>query len=150
MTSCVAVAGGPVLSPLGYGSIKFGAKLSEVEAALDEQATPINREPGCDFVRFKRYSGISFMVENGVVTRADATPGIFNSARVTVGTSLKQVKKMHPDIQIEPHHYDEVGHYLTLTMRDKKAALVFEESAGKVTDIRAGLLPSVQYVEGCL
>jgi hypothetical protein len=33
---------------------------------------------------------------------------------------------------------------------DGKRAILFEESDGKVTDVRAGVEPSVEYVEGYL
>ena len=42
------------------------------------------------------------------------------------------------------------GHYLTVRTRDKKFAIVFETDGARVTEIRAGGVPSVEYVEGCL
>ena len=148
--SNAATASGEVLSPAGYGQVRFGAKLSEVEAKLKQKASPKQPDPGCDFVRFKKYPRIRFMVEQGLVTRADADPGIKNSAGVAVGMSLARVKVLHPKIRVEPHKYDEEGHYLILPSANGQAALVFEESKGKVTDVRAGTEPSVEYVEGCL
>jgi hypothetical protein len=90
------------------------------------------------------------MVENGVVTRGDAKAAVRNSARVSVGMSLARVKALHPKIRIEPHKYDDEGHYLILDSSDGSSAILFEEGGGKVTDIRAGKKPSVKYVEGCL
>jgi hypothetical protein len=51
---------------------------------------------------------------------------------------------------VEPHQYDPDGHYLTFATRGGKTAIVMEEADGKVTTIRGGLIPAVQYVEGCL
>ncbi|MES2189893.1 MAG: hypothetical protein V4454_07210 [Pseudomonadota bacterium] len=92
------------------------------------------------------------MVEEGVVTRADAhdDQSVKNSANLRVGMSLGSVKRLHPKIQIKPHQYDENGHYLILESDDKKRAIVAEEIDGKVAEVRAGLNPSVGYVEGCL
>ena len=64
--------------------------------------------------------------------------------------TLDKVRAMHPSVKIEPHKYDENGHYLILEANDGRAAIVLEEGGGKVTDIRAGLKPSVEYVERCL
>ena len=139
-----------VLSPSGYGLIQFGQPLKVTEVNLNETALPKNREPGCDFVKFKKYPQIHFMVEDGVVTRGDAKAGVRNSAMVSVGMSLARVKTLHPRIRIEPHKYDDEGHYLILDSSDGSSAILFEESGGKVTDIRAGKKPSVEYVEGCL
>lgn len=148
--SSTAIADHNVLSPLSYGKVRFGSKLSDVEVTLGQRATPERREKSCDFVSFKMYKGVRFMVEEGVVTRADAEAGVPNSAGVAVGMPFARVKTMHPKIRIEPHKYDESGHYLILPSSDNRAALVFEESEGKITDARAGVQPSVQYVEGCL
>jgi hypothetical protein len=62
---------------------------------------------------------------------------------------MASVKKRFPHVRIDPHKYDEEGHYLVLLTPDGKAALLFEEGGGMVTDVRAGLEPSVEYVEGC-
>lgn len=139
----------PVLSASGYGLIQFGQPLRVAEANLKETALPRKREPGCDFIKFKRYPQIRFMVEDGIVTRGDAKTGVRNSAKVNVGMSLERVKVLHPGIRVEPHKYDDNGHYLILDSVDGSSAILFEEGGGKVTDIRAGRKPSVEYVEGC-
>jgi len=139
-----------VLSPRGYGTVSFGHKLADIERAVREQAQPQTRNESCDFVTFKRYPGISFMVEEGVVTRADAAGNIKNSAAISVGSPLALAKRRYPTGRLQPHQYDEQGHYFILDTPDRKAALLFEESGGRITDIRAGVQPSVEYVEHCL
>lgn len=143
-------ANAETLSPQGYGQIKFGTKIEIVEKQLKQAASPQKREFDCDFVKFEKYPGLVFMVEEGVITRADAEKTIKNSAGVAVGSTLRQVKRAHPNIRTEPHKYDDNGHYLILSTTDNRSALVFEESNGKVTEVRAGIKPSVEYVEGCL
>jgi hypothetical protein len=69
---------------------------------------------------------------------------------VSVGDMLGDVTAKYPVAQVVPHKYDPAGRYVIFKSADKKAALVLEESGGKVTKIRAGLEPSVEYVEGCL
>ncbi len=90
------------------------------------------------------------MVEDGIVTRADVAEGVKNSASISVGSLLSVAKQHFPAGRIEPHKYDEQGHYFILDTPDQKAALLFEESSGRITDVRAGLQPAVEYVEGCL
>lgn len=145
----LAHAGPLLLSEQGYGDVQFGAKLTDAEARLNQRAEPQTRDADCSFVSFKRYPHILFMVEQGVVTRADAKPKIRNSAGVQVGASLAQVRRLHPGARVDLHKYDPEGHYIVLSSSDDRAALLFEESKGRITAVRAGIKPSVEYVEGC-
>lgn len=139
-----------VLSDYYYGPVTFGAPLQSVETRLGEKATADNNNKECDFVRFKKLPGIYFMVENGIVTRADTTsPRLKNTLSISIGATLKEVIRRYPNVEIEPHKYLENGHYLIFRSKDRKRAILFEEESGKVTGVRAGLEPSVEYVEGC-
>lgn len=146
----VDTARAQMLSPQGYGPVKFGASLKNVEAAVGQSATPKDRELGCAFVTLRKFPSLKFMVEDGVITRADALRTVKNTAGIRLGMSLAEVKRRHPNVRVEPHHYTDDGHYLILSTSDEHAAIVLEEAAGRVTDLRAGLQPSVGYVEGCL
>jgi hypothetical protein len=42
------------------------------------------------------------------------------------------------------------GQYLIVRSRDRRHALIFETNGVKVVEIRGGLLPAAEYVEGCL
>ncbi len=142
-----------VLTDQSYGIVRFGSKLPEIEKKLAENAKGQSRDQECDcyFVTFKKYPGVKFMVEEGIVTRADVTDSsIPNALGIKIGTTLDQVKRRYPKVIIEQHKYDPTGHYLIFKSTDRKRAIVFEEGDGKVTDVRAGVEPSVEYVEGCL
>jgi hypothetical protein len=140
-----------VLSPEGYGAVKFGDKLAAAEKKLGQRAEPRNRESSCNFVTFKAYPGVRFMVEDGVVTRGDAKESkIQNSIGIPMGTSLAEVQRRFPTASIERHAYDPEGHYVIFKSHEGKRAVVFGEGGGKITDVRAGLEPSVEYIEGCL
>jgi hypothetical protein len=139
----------PILTLDGFGEVKFGSKLLKVEKALGEKSVRENNEAGCDYVTFKQYPGVRFMVEDGIVTRADANKSITNSLEITIGTPLEDVKKKFPAVRIEPHQYDPTGHYLIFKNKAGTKAIVMDEGEGKVTDIRGGLEPAVEYVEGC-
>ena len=150
LTSATAIAAGEALSPQGYGQVRFGMKVRDVEAVLNQRTTEPYNQVGCDYAEFKKYPGLRFMVEDGVVTRADAREGVKNSANVIVGMTLKRIQARYPMARIEPHKYDDEGHYIILSSKDGGSAIVFEESKGRVTYVRAGRKPSVEYVEGCL
>ena len=150
--TATASAGEPVLSATGYGAVKFGAKLSDVEKTVSEHvAAPTDDdEAACRYVQLKTYPEAQFMVEQGVITRADVSAKAKNNLNISVGARLAKVRAEHPSVHLEPHHYDASGHYLIFKSADGKASIVMEEGGGKITDIRGGLEPSVEYVEGCL
>ncbi len=138
------------LSAEGVGKLRFGMKLGEAEQALGAKAElPTPFDPACSMVRFPTMPKLRFMVENDVLTRADAEAGVENAVGVAVGDTLEQVRAAHPQAVVGPHKYDENGHYITLPSADGRAAVILEESGGKVTKIRAGLQPAVAYVETC-
>ena len=146
-----AAAAKPILTLDSYGVVVFGVRLRDVEKKLGEKAeltTTVN--PSCSYVTFKRYPNAAFMLEDGVITRADVSEEVPNAFGITVGTSFSEVKRKFPNVIVERHEYDSDGHYLILKSADKKKAIVMEESDGKVTRVRGGLIPSVQYVEGCV
>jgi hypothetical protein len=140
-----------VLSDKSYGLVSFGGKLKAIEKKVGEKAKGKTGDKGCDFVTFKKYPEIKFMVEDGIVTRADAlSPQIQNKLQIRIGTSIEEVKRRYSHVEVKPHKYDEKDHYLIFKSKDGKRAILFEEGDGKVTDTRAGIEPSVEYVEGCL
>jgi hypothetical protein len=147
-----AYAGGPVLSATSYGQIRFGDTLGRAEKLLKEK-TPEIADPDerlCRQVSFRAYPEVGFMVEEGVITRAESSVAVPTSLGLTIGASLEAVKKRFPSVVVEPHQYDPDGHYLILKSPGGKTALIMEEGHGKVTAVRGGLEPSVEYVEGCL
>jgi hypothetical protein len=140
----------PVLSFQGYGSVKFGAKLSDITQQLGAGSEPsAPAAPACSSVRFSALPGVRLMVENGIVTRADADAGTANSLGLKVGDTLAQAKAKYPQLEVGPHKYVPAGHYLTVKSPDGRAAIVMEEDGKAITRIRAGLQPAVAYVEGC-
>ncbi|MFA4820541.1 MAG: hypothetical protein WC613_06315 [Candidatus Aenigmatarchaeota archaeon] len=140
-----------ILSDKSYGLVTFGGKLKAIEKKVGEKAKGETGDKGCDFVIFKKYPEIKFMVEDGIVTRADAlSPQIQNKLQIRIGTSIEEVKRRYPAVEVKPHKYDDTGHYLIFKSKDGKRAILFEEGSGKVTDTRSGIEPSVEYVEGCL
>ena len=140
-----------VLNATGFGALRFGMTLAQAEQATGAKAVlPTPFDPACSMVRFPTMPALRFMVESDIVTRADAEPGVGNAVGVAVGDTLAQLRARHPEAKVTPHKYDEQGHYVRFPSADGRAAIVMEESGGKVTKIRAGLQPAVDYVETCL
>ena len=138
-----------VLAAHAVGPVTFGAALSDVEISLG-QAMRLDQadNPECSFVSFKALPKVRFMVEKGLITRADVDPEIVNTSGIRVGDSVDQLKQKHMDVKAVPHEYVTGGQVYTLAGQGK-AAIVMESDGSKITFIRAGLQPSVSYSEGC-
>lgn len=140
----------PILTSKGYGSVSFGQTLGDVEKALGEKAQSRgDADPACTYVKFDKLPGARFMVETGVITRAEADAGIPNELGVAVGDAVELAKAKHPAVQVGPHKYVPEGQYLTFKNADSNNAIVMEAEASKITKIRSGVEPAVSYVEGC-
>jgi hypothetical protein len=148
-----AIAGanpGLTLGPSGYGVVVFGQPLGAAERLLGQRVGGRRLNPDCDGVTFKAYPGVRFMVEKGVITRADLLDlSLPNSTGITARMTLEEIRRRHPEATIGPHKYDPKGHTIVIRTPGKPSAVVFEESQGRITRIRAGLQPAVEYVEGC-
>ena len=95
---------------------------------------------------------VSFMVVDGRIARVDVDEsGPKTSADVGVGSSESDVKKAYPgQVKVSPHPYTAPeGHYLKVEPRDG-FAILFETDGTSVTSYRAGRVPAVDYIEGCL
>ena len=139
-----------VLSAEAYGPVVFGSQLVDVERILNVKASREHEDPFCYYVQFAKYPGVEFMIEAGVVTRAEVKADVENTLSIKVGTPIEQIKKTHPNIIVKPHKYVSNGFYLVSKTVNGKNAIVMEAVDGKVTSIRGGIEPSVEYVEGCL
>lgn len=117
------------------------------ESAAQEQASANGQE--CHYVTLAAYPHAKLMVEDGRITRVEVGRAARNELALKVGMSLAEVRRRHPDVRVMPHKYDKQGHYLVFASRSGKSEILAEESKGVITLIRGGLLPAVEYVEGC-
>lgn len=142
---------GPILSDKSYGIVTFGVNLVEVKRKLRENPGKNTGETECYYITLDAYPHIKFMVENGIITRADiVSDGVSNSLGVKMGDQFTEVQRRFPAAQLRPHKYEPTGHYLIFKSSDERRAIVLEALDGRITNIRGGLEPSVEYVEGCL
>lgn len=141
----------------GYGDMKLG---STVEEARTAWAGELNGKPtegsSCYYLSPKwvtRPSDFAFMMEGDKFVRYDvgtdkeAAPG-----GGKVGMSTDELQKLYNNaLESTPHKYVEGGKYLSVSASGvAPSKLVFETDAtGKVASWRVGLVPQVDYVEGC-
>ncbi len=138
----------------GYGPVHAGMSIKEAEALLktklqaDGGGMPM---PECDFVRPKRgHQGVSFMVENGVITHAEVHDRyIATDSGVRVGDSAAKLKKIYGSrIEKMPHVYNPGDFYYFVWEPGKESGIKFEMGGNHVIAIYGGS-KSIMYVEGC-
>ena len=93
------------------------------------------------------------MFSQGRVVRFDVDQlGIRTEAGAGIGDTESRIKELYRGhILIEPHHYDDNGHYLHYAAgnRDHGFGIIFETDGTRVTSFRAGTEAAISLVEGC-
>ena len=143
------------VSPCGIGQISAGMTLDEANAATGNALILPAALQECDWARVKDApKGLLLMVEGGKITRVnvDDSSTIATTNGAKVGDTEARIELLYPgQVEVQPHKYTD-GHYLVVTSGDpaeKDYRIVFETDGKKVIRYRSGLVPSVQYVEGC-
>ncbi len=141
----------------GYGDMKLGSSVEEAKKAwAGELGGKPGEAGGCYHLVpkwVKKPSDFSFMIEGDKFVRYDVgTDKEIAPGGGKVGMSADELKKLYGDaLQAMPHKYVQGGQYLSIAARGvAPSKLVFEtDAAGKVSAWRVGLVPQVDYVEGC-
>lgn len=136
------------------GPVRFGMKATEASAAVG--ATAANAAPPDSACRYwvppGAPAGLRLMMENGIVVRADVdSAGITTTSHLGVGSPVESVVvAFGPSLQVSPHKYqwEEGWRYLTFG-DDSTHRLIFTVDSHVVRSWRAGLVPAVDYIEGC-
>lgn len=143
------------VSPRGIGQISAGMTLDEANAATGNALIVPATLEECDWVRVKDApKGLLLMVEGGKITRVniDDSSTIATTNGAKIGDTEEHIELLYSgQVEVQPHKYT-TGHYLVVTPVDpaeKDYRIVFETDGKKVLRYRSGLVPSVQYVEGC-
>jgi hypothetical protein len=147
-------AGAWRLSETGIGPVRVGMTVAEAAAALPDAggSHPVTEE--CAYVGLSGLpAGVSLMTVGGRIVRVDVddSSAVATARGARVGWTEAQVLAAYPGARVEPHKYDD-GHYLVAipgAPADTLHRIVFETARGVVTRFRGGVVPEVEYVEGC-
>ena len=142
----------------GLGPIRIGMNPQEANVAagyglqldfVDDSCSYLMAAPVLD--------NVGFMVFDGTIARVDIFPGsnITTRSGARIGMTEAQIKSLFGDkIETSGHPYTALGKYLTFVPtdeQDKNFRVIFEtDENGIVTSYRAGRLPEVGWIEGCL
>ena len=91
------------------------------------------------------------MVIDGIVSRIDVrSPGITTAEGARIGDSESRIDSLYGNSVVrQPHEYTDGSYLIVPATGDTSYQLVFETDGNAVTTYRAGLMPMVQWVEGC-
>lgn len=167
------------LTARGVGLVQIGMTVQEATQATGVPlVTLLGSAPetnqSCSYVRLQNApEGFEFMLNRDRIVRIDlrSQGGRAEEARTTttnltpevntittpegatIGSSETEILALYPEqIEVTNHKYVPGGHYLTVTPKDAADAnycLVFETDGDRVTYIRAGQRPEVEWVERC-
>lgn len=146
----LASAAPPVLSSTGYGVVRFGMPIAAAEKAVGQRTRERIQDTGCQYVEFRKYPGISFMVEHGVVVRADTDKNLRNSLGARMGMDMTAFMARHPELALEAQGSGEDGLTYEIKAPDRDAAVVLFAEDGRLRSMWAGIAPAYTYYEGCL
>lgn len=150
VAGCAGCAANPVvLRSTGVGPVTFGQTLAEAERAAGAKAAELVADAACRYVEFASLPGIRFTVEDGVVTRADAGPGVPNALGVQLGDTTDSVVALYPEVAMHRSGASLGGTNLVLADPGGRHAIVMQAAGNKVIAIRAGLVGSVGPPQGC-
>lgn len=145
------------LTEEGLGPLHAGMTLEQARAVVPGAFTIPNASPDDALCSYATWTAqppwTSVMVTDGVIARVevDAT-SIRTAAGAGVGDSEARIDSLYPGrVRRMPHKYTD-GRYLIVLAtppRDTMFRFVFETDGHRVTTMRAGRYPAVQWVEGC-
>lgn len=152
--SAVPTAGW-VLTPRAFGSVQIGWTVAQLNAELGDSLRPTYEiSDRCDQLAPVAFpSGTSIMVLDDTIVRIDVyDPGVLTAEGAGVGDSEARLLQLYgARAQVTPHKYHEpLGHYVTVPdAADHRRMTIFETDGLTVLNFRAGVVPGVQFVEGC-
>lgn len=148
------------LGPLSLAAVKVGMTPDEAAKALGAPLTPrgAKEEAACWYTHRADQEArrhVDYMVVDGKIARIDVyAPEIKTAENVGVGASLDEVQTAYGGTQLTvwAHKYADApqSYYVKWTYYDKSHGIVFDVVAGKVTSVRSGHIPEIEWVEGCL
>lgn len=143
------------LTPGGVGPLTIGMDILVADSLLGDAFEVPSFISGCDLLPLGApYAGVWLMFRDGTLVRAEVRePGVADEAGVEVGDAEATALARHGDrVRQLPHKWVE-GSYLVILPAagaDTLRRLVIETERGRVTLLRAGRMPEVEWTEGCV
>jgi hypothetical protein len=141
------------VSAAGYGPIRVGWTVAELNAALNENVRPAYQASDeCDYVHPGRVpTRVNLMVVKDTIVRIDVdTTGVLTDRGAGVGDTEQRISGLYGPVTVQFHKYRPTGRNLIVTdPADSMLRIIFETDSGRVVRYRAGRRPAVDYVEGC-
>jgi len=141
---------------LGLEPGQAGQTLQQVEAALGAPLLPAAPPPKdmaeCHLRSTPAHPGVAYVVDQGVVTRMETRDARYLTVSgLRVGDEVRKVRQVYgARLSVRPHAYFARGLVLAVYSPDRQFALVMESNdAGRVVTLRGGMLPAVEFLEGC-
>ncbi|MDB9502203.1 hypothetical protein PN441_03905 [Spirulina major CS-329] len=147
------------ITTTGLGPVQVGMTIAAAEAATGQtftQRSSGGEEYGCLYYTIEGFEDVSVMVTDGTIARVEVlAAGMTTLSGAQVGDSAERIRNLYPgQIESEPHEYVPSGEYLIFVPQEDASQdyrVIFEtDDTGTVTMIRAGRLPEVGYIEGCV
>ncbi len=143
-----------IVTAEGIGPVKAGMTIAEANSAVGNSLDLPSALQECDYTRTKNApTGVGFMIEKGRIVRADVRNNneVKTAEGAGIGDTEATIMSLYPgQVTVRPAKYTS-GHSLLVTpltgARDTR--IVFETDGKTVTQFRSGMLPAVEYVEGC-
>ncbi len=139
----------------GIGPVSAGMTVAEAGVAAGSPLVVPATPEECYFARIKGApADLMMMVQKGKISRVDVTRAltIATTTGAKIGDTEERIKSLYPNqVTVQPHKYTD-GRYLVVTpvaSADRNYRIVFETDGKKVLRYRSGLIPAVEYVEGC-
>ncbi len=142
----------------GYGPVKIGMTIPEASKALGIALIPPQALDQDDKHCYYVYPNgnpklLGFMVENTIITRVDVfSKGYFTNTGIQIGDKEEKIFKEYlTQILAEKIHpyLGKNGKYIIVKTSEKNR-IIFETEQDIIILFRIGMLPSVDYIEGCL
>jgi hypothetical protein len=142
------------ITTAGWGAVRVGMTPARAAARLGGRLVTRKGalEPeSCHYRSSPRAPGLLFMVVEGRIARVETKDARYATlSGVRVGDSEETALRTYAGrSQVLPHKYTDTGKYIVVATSDGQRAVVVETDQGRVTQIRGGQRPAVEYVEGC-
>ena len=140
-----------VVTERGLGAVQLGMTEDEAIAA-GLSSDGVSASEDCRYFTQDGRDGVAFMSFEGRIARVDVLNDskVQTSEGVGVGSSEADIERAYPDrVEQQLHPYVSEGHYLVIDGEAADRKLIFETDGSVVTSFRSGLMPEVEWIEGC-